>query len=296
MYSRARLYPVLRVVFDESHRQRACHARFVTLLASTVCLCLVGAATSQEPVRSDSSLAGRKTKEQGSRRKDGESAADDRVQHLETSDQSASQQGDGHRETADKRPLRPKRPLARVSEWSRMSEAEKEELEAFVKKEFPEVWAELEADKAKKPRVYNKQMERLAPELVPLMDQRDANPERAGLSIRERQLQFSIQRRVSDYLSEEDEAKQAALEQEIAALVKERFEVRQNRRWLDIRGLEERVARLKQLHVEKNENRDRIIGRELNDLLNPAGVVDDSKDHAEAKDDDDASQGAGAPD
>lgn len=188
------------------------------------------------------------------------------------------------------RSSRARRTIARMADWSRMSAQEQAEFEAFIKNQLPDVSAELELDKIR-PRVYRQHMERLAPKIVPLMDQLDTNPERAELSLREMRAEYRIQALVSEYLQLENRGgnpdRLAALEVDIEKQVAERFDVRQKRRKLDIESLEERISFMRKLLDEKYENRVRIINKETKALLNPSAALDgepDDDDSGSAKD------------
>lgn len=196
-------------------------------------------------------------------------------------------------EDDEKRGARVRRTSPRVADWSRMSSEEQAELERFIAKWFPEVWTELQADRETKPRVYRQRMERLAQEVVPLIDQYDQSPKRGELSIREWQLEFRLKVLVSDYLLQTNVERRAKLAKDITDSVTDRFQVRQQRRWLDIVSLEERLARLKELHNEKTTNQDKIIQREVSALLNPAGAVGEGADRPEEPEPESAAQESG---
>jgi len=173
---------------------------------------------------------------------------------------------------------RSRRTGVRITDWSRMSEGERAELESFIRTQLPDIWAELELDRIRSSqRVYRQHMEQLTPKIVDLMEQLDSNPPRAELSLREMRLDYRIQRQVAEYLQLQntgaDGQRLAELEAVVQALVEERFDVRQKRRMMDIESLEQRIGFMRKLHDEKNANRAKITRREKEALLNPSAAL-----------------------
>lgn len=256
----------------------------VALLADVVCPCLAAMATAQESAPAESHPSAKRTKDPNQRRKEGDKATADKTANAARSDRSTAQNGEGRAADAEKNAPRPRRRGPRIDQWVRMDDVEEQEFEAFVEAHFPDVWAEVRANKKDKPRVYKQWMIKLAPQLVPLMEEIERNPQRGTLSIKVAQREFRIRRLVSEYLLEKDKTRRASLVQQITTAVTERFDARQERRGLDIASLEDRLERQRELHREKNANRKRIIRREVNAILNPAGTEDESEDDAKSKD------------
>ncbi len=247
----------------------------VALLAGVVCLCLAAMATAQESAPAESHPSSKRTKEPNQRRKEGDKATPDKTEDAVPE----RSEGAGPAGDAEQISPRPRRRGPRIDDWIRMGDAEKQEFETFVQTRFSEVWTELRADKTDKPRVYRQWMVKLARQLVPLMDELERNPQRGALSIKVAQREFRIKRLVSEYLLEKDKTRLVSLAQQITTAVTERFDARHQRRGLDIANLEDRLKRQKELHREKNANRKRIIRREVNAILNPAGTADETEEN-----------------
>lgn len=247
---------------------------------------LIRTAVAQESPRTSPAPSPKRAKDQGPRRRDAESAPVGTAAAVGAFEKSAPP-GEKTKAAGDEKgATRARRVGPREDEWVRMDEVEKEEFEQFVEKSFLEVWAELRAYKADRPRVYKQWMIDLAPQLVPLMEEASRKPVRAVLSIKVVRVDFLIRRLVSEYLLEKDKDKHAKLEQRITEAVTARFDARQERRWLDMTNLEERLRRQKELHKEKNRNRERLIRREVNAILNPAGSSNGPSEPGKPNEDD----------
>ncbi|MCG3131773.1 MAG: hypothetical protein FLDDKLPJ_02578 [Phycisphaerae bacterium] len=163
-----------------------------------------------------------------------------------------------------------------VRDWRHMSAQERRRFELFVERSFPEVWSELHPQRERDARAYNKRMERLAVELMPIFEEQAENADRAEILIREKQLEMRIQEVVAEYMLAKDEPARAKSRALLIDLVGKLFDAVEERRVLDIRRLEERLAVLKQRVAENSRDRDTIITRQVELHLNPAPVPDDA--------------------
>lgn len=161
-----------------------------------------------------------------------------------------------------------------VRDWRHMAARERRALEAFIQQNFPEVWHEVQPLQTGDNRAYNTRMEKLAVELVPIMEEQAENAPRAEILIREKQLEYRIQEVVSDFLQNKDEQRREKIRQKLRELMGKQFDAAQERRRLDINRLEERLLSLKKLMDEKSRNRDGIIERQVESRLNPGGASD----------------------
>ncbi|MBI5288822.1 MAG: hypothetical protein HY873_07605 [Chloroflexi bacterium] len=161
-----------------------------------------------------------------------------------------------------------------VRDWRHMAARERRALEAFIQQNFPEVWNEVQPLQAGDNRAYNTRMEKLAAELVPIMEEQAENAPRTEILIREKQLEYRIQELVNEFLQNKDEQRRDKIRQKLRELMSKQFDAAQERRRLDISRLEERLLSLKKLMDEKSRNRDGIIERQVEARLNPAGTSD----------------------
>lgn len=158
---------------------------------------------------------------------------------------------------------------ARITEWGRMSQEERQEFESFVSCFFPQVWSELHGQRKENPAIYDSQMSRLAPELVPLIDQLVDKKDRTILQIKEKQLGFELQKLQSDFVHETNERSKERIGKDLARKLGERIDVQQKRRKLDLKRLEQRIEALRSMIEEVDQNREALIKRDQDLLLNP---------------------------
>lgn len=163
-----------------------------------------------------------------------------------------------------------------VRDWRHMSAQERRRFELFVERSFPEVWNELQSQRERDPRAYNKRMERLAVELMPIFEEQAENADRAAILIREKQLEMRIQEVVAEFMLAKDEPARAKARALLIDLVGKLFDAVEERRTLDIRRLEERLAVLKQRVAENSRDRDTIIARQVELHLNPTPDPEDA--------------------
>lgn len=161
-----------------------------------------------------------------------------------------------------------------VRDWRHMAARERRALEAFIEQNFPEVWNEVQPLQAHDNRAYNTRMEKLAVELVPIMEEQAENAPRTEILIREKQLEYRIQELVNEFLQNKDEQRREKIRQKLREMMSKQFDAAQERRRLDISRLEERLLSLKKLMDEKSRNREGIIERQVEARLNPAGTSD----------------------
>lgn len=163
-----------------------------------------------------------------------------------------------------------------VRDWRHMSAQERRRFELFVERSFPEVWNELQPQRERDARAYNKRMERLAVELMPIFEEQAENADRAEILIREKHLEMRIQEIVAEYMLTKDESARAKSRALLIDLVGKLFDAVEERRILDIRRLEERLAVLKQRVAENSRDRDSIIARQVELHLNPTPAPEDA--------------------
>lgn len=161
-------------------------------------------------------------------------------------------------------------PAPRAIEWRHMTARDRKSIEQFVEKYFPDVWKEISPLKDSDSKSYNARMERLAREMLPLMEQQQENEGRGDILIREKQLEFRIQELVTEYLNNDDPQRRDRVRRKLGDLVGKQFDAAQERRRLDVQRLEERILALKRLIEEKSQNRDAIITRQIDIRLNPS--------------------------
>ena len=151
--------------------------------------------------------------------------------------------------------------------WDRLDDQERRRLRAFVQEHFPEVFAELEWLEANRPRQAINRMRRFAPEMLRFRELMKRNPGQARLAIEERRLDLKIVVRVRDYWASDSEIDRAELRDEITELVQRLFDVRLQRRKLEVERLRDRLEGLQRRLEHAEENRDAMIERQISGKL-----------------------------
>lgn len=150
--------------------------------------------------------------------------------------------------------------------WSRLSEEERAEVQAFMLEHFPRMYEEMERLQERSPERYQHRMMRLAPEMRGLMDQLAENPERGGLMIEERRLDMEI-RMLSGRVRRADNPDLERVRERMHDLCTRQFDVRHRRREMEIHELEARIGDLRQRQAEAARMRDQIIEKAVNDRM-----------------------------
>jgi len=175
-------------------------------------------------------------------------------------------------------------PNARPSfQWRRMTPPEREKLKQFVEEHFPRLAVELDALREKAPRRFERQMNRVAPEMRRLMEISERDPQRGLVLIRERQIAIQLRQSVAEYHQTTDESRRVELREKIRKGVTQEFQSRMERRTAEVREMETRLAELKARLSESSSLREDIISRRVRELLEkppppPPDLPDDPRD------------------
>ncbi len=151
---------------------------------------------------------------------------------------------------------RPGRPTVELNAEQR------EQLLAFIAEHFPFLHERL-ADEAAADRPV---AGRLIRKLWPLYETCQRNPELGGLLVAEHKLEFRIRQAARSYRSMEDEADRQELRGELEKLLREQFDVQTERRALELRELEARLAVQKRRLEHRREAREQTVLRRLEEL------------------------------
>jgi hypothetical protein len=92
------------------------------------------------------------------------------------------------------------------------------------------------------------------------------DPEMARLAEKEGQLEREIQNRCERFHQPEVEQKEK-IKAEIREIVAQQFELRQERRRLELKRLEEEMKHMREIIERRDKARDRIINRHVSELL-----------------------------
>lgn len=205
---------------------------------------------------------------------------DDRPHHPPPLDDLAGpDMGRAPRGPHEDRPDRPGgRPQGRIGDgegrgpmslFARLTPREKQEMEAFMREHFPRLFEQAERTRDVNPQRYLRLMTRLTPEMQGLMDLMATDPERGALLIEERRLDAEIRMAARRAQVAGDDEKNAQARLRLNELAGRLFDVRHQRRAMEIRELEARVLELKARHEEAARMRQKSIDRMIEERLEP---------------------------
>ncbi len=163
------------------------------------------------------------------------------------------------------RPRRGKRPGRGL--WSRMSDDEKEEFEFFLEEHFPQMFLEMQALQERNPDGFDRRIGRVVYDIRQMMDLMESQPERGALMIQERQLKHQMRRQARRYHSAKNPKGRDKAKEQFRDLCAQSFDCRHQRREMEIRELEARIAELKLRHEEAATMRDKLIDQEVEEHL-----------------------------
>ena len=144
---------------------------------------------------------------------------------------------------------------------------QREQLLAFVAEHFPFLHERL-SDEAAADRPA---ASRLIRRLWPLYETCQRDPELGGLLVAEHKLEFRIRQAVRRYGGTDDQAARDDLRNELEKLLREQFDVQTERRALELRELEARLAEQKRRLERRREACEQTILRRLEDLTERDG-------------------------
>lgn len=181
----------------------------------------------------------------------------------------------------------PERRGPRGPAWKDMSEAQRKDIMDFMEEHFPRMVVDLDKVKESAPQRYERQMERIAPEMRRLMDTRERDPARALVLIRERQVGLQLQEMARNYRASEDSAEKARIRKSIRELAAQEFDNRLERRNMEVRQLETRLEELKSRLAEMKSVRDEMLDRRTREILEQESKRARALDKADRDADDD---------
>lgn len=162
------------------------------------------------------------------------------------------------------RPVQQRRNPANIEKT--VEQMEKQVL-AFLQKHHPESVEELNALKSRSPRLYSRRLAKLDKELTQLEQIKAKDPEHYENLVKEKVLGFKSAGLARAYRQSRDESEKAAIKNDLAKLLDELFDYRQENRAREIAILEERVHKLKELQKARQDNKGEIVTKRLDQLL-----------------------------
>lgn len=151
--------------------------------------------------------------------------------------------------------------------FHRLSDEERGRVEAFIREHFPVMAAELDRVKGQNPRLYERRMARIAPEVHRLMEVFQRDPQQGALMIRERRLDMELRLLSMRFRHANNDTDRQRIRARMHEAASELFDVRHERRAGEIRTLESRILELRERHEQAARMRGQIIEREIRERL-----------------------------
>ena len=151
--------------------------------------------------------------------------------------------------------------------WSRMSDDERAEFEVFMEEHFPKMYLEMEALRDRNPDGFDRRIGRIVYDIRQMMDLMETQPERGALMIQERQLKHQMRRQARRFHSAKKPKGREKAKDQFRELCAQSFDCRHQRREMEIRELEARIAELQLRHEEAATMRDELIDQEVEEHL-----------------------------
>jgi hypothetical protein len=154
--------------------------------------------------------------------------------------------------------------------FERLPTEERRRVMDFLQEHFPEPAGELELLQAANPRRAYRQLDRLMPDMVRLMQAyEEDSPEVFALRIDEFKNQLEIRKVLRFYHAARDDRERDEQRARLRELLARGFELRQRRDLMEIEQLEQRIAEARHRVERRERARERIIDQALEQRLAP---------------------------
>ena len=173
----------------------------------------------------------------------------------------------------DERLLEPLPPRVSQPDVLYLTPEQEEEALAYIKKNQPDEFEELMVWKQTRAVRYQQLVSRAFREMRFLKNLKEKDPQKYERISRERKLNRESMRLAKTYRAAEGEEEKERLENEIAALLNELFDLRQMIRKEEIDKLERKLTELRQVNQKRLDNKEAIIQRRLTELLGDRSMV-----------------------
>jgi len=147
-----------------------------------------------------------------------------------------------------------------------MTPTETEELMAFAKEHFPKIYEKLKYAQQSDQRAFRHMLKRVGGHLYRLYRLHRHDPELAKILIAEHKVQMEIFELQRDYRQAQSTAERESIKTALREQLTKRFEFRQQHSKLEIEALRKRIEEQAKRLEESEQNKDKIIDQELNDI------------------------------
>lgn len=139
-----------------------------------------------------------------------------------------------------------------------------EELMKFAREHFPEKAERLEQLRREDPAMFRMFSRRILPRLARLKEAYDRDPNGIGkFLIQDHRFQEEIDRLARDYRDQRDEAGRRELAQKIKDLLRQQWDVRMQRRHLELAEIEKRLAEQRKQLEDRQAHQQEMIERQF---------------------------------
>ncbi|MEK6675737.1 MAG: hypothetical protein AABZ47_08790 [Planctomycetota bacterium] len=148
-----------------------------------------------------------------------------------------------------------------------MTEVERNQLREFIREHFPIISEELDRLRDRTPELYERRLRRIAPEMRRLFELVRSDPQRGLLMIQERKLDMQVRLIARRYHMARDDQERAELRFEVRKKAEQLFDLRRQRRELEIQELETRITDLRNRLKETALRREQVIDEDVREFL-----------------------------
>jgi len=154
-----------------------------------------------------------------------------------------------------------------------LSAEEREEVLAFAREHFPEVYERLQEDEERAREMHGPghrsawRMQRFLWPMIRLMRIAKYDPELADLLIAEQKVEMELAELQRDYLAFPADSVRGEIKKQMRALFAERFDLRRRRLEREIRSLQERLEEARQRLEQQDAAKGALIDAELSELI-----------------------------
>ncbi len=152
--------------------------------------------------------------------------------------------------------------------WRELDPEQRQQVIKFVEDHFPELWVEMSDLRDRNRNLFRQRMKRLLPDFARLMETVRRDPEKGALLVRERQLHLRIRYLARDYRAETAEPRRQEMRKQMHELCGQAFDCEVQRRAMEVRELEARLAMFKERITEQERMREALITKRAERALN----------------------------
>ena len=152
-----------------------------------------------------------------------------------------------------------------------LSPQEKEELLAFVRDHFPELYGRLQRFQSSDPGAYDRAVRRLTFPMLHMMRVSKNDPQLAEKMIAEHRVELELADLQSRYAAQTTNADREQTRSQIRQLVEKRFDLRQQRLELEITNMQKRLDQARSHLTQQAASRPQLIDADVKRMIDHSG-------------------------